>query len=103
MSSKDILSELITRLPPDVLTDFRSFIRVSSNLKQLAKNCNPVAIREASKLEKFKRAAIDSIRKSWLKDKVLDENTARAAIRLIHEKYDDALSFAENEIALCFR
>jgi len=97
------LSNLISRLPPEILSDLRSFIRVSSNLKQLAKSCNPAVIREASKMEKFKRAAIDSVRKSWLEHKIIDEATARAVIRLIHEKYDDALSFAENKIALCLR
>jgi len=97
------LSEVITELDFESLKELRSFIRVANNLKQLAKNCNPAVIREAVKLEKHRKSAIETIRKSWLERKVISENTARKAIDLIYMQYNDALASAENSLSFCLR
>lgn len=97
------LSEVITGLDFDSLREIKSFTRVANNIKQLAKGCNPSIVREVAKLEKFRKSAIETIRKNWLERKVIDETTARKAIDLIYMKYDDALSSAENSLALCLR
>lgn len=95
------LVELIPELPEEVLIDVNSFVRVANNLKQLARTCSPSLIREAIKLEKYKRNAIETIRKIWLKERAIDDETARKAIDFVYNLYNNTIQTAEREFETC--
>ncbi|HDH44746.1 MAG TPA: hypothetical protein ENG66_05080 [Thermococcus sp.] len=86
---------------PVILQDINSFVRVASNLKQLARSCSPFLIREAIKLEKYRRNAVETIRNAWLKEKRIDAETARKVIDFIYELYNDTIQTAEKEFEAC--
>jgi len=97
------LLNFINEMSPEALTDFRSFVSVANNLKRLAKTCNPRLVREATKLERFKRTAVESIRRDWLERKIMGDSAARKAIDYVYRLYNDAIDDAEHQLDVCFR
>jgi len=95
------VSIVISNLPEDVLADLNAFVRVANDLKSLARSCNPKIIEKATKLEKHRRAVVDSIREAWLKQRRLDDKTAREAINLVYDIYRDTLREATKKLEVC--
>jgi len=81
------VSIVISNLPEDVLVDLNAFVRVANDLKSLARSCSPKIVEGAVKLEKYRRIVVDSIRNAWLKQRRLDDETAREAIDLVYDIY----------------
>ncbi len=100
---KGTILEFLDELTPEALEDFNSFVRTANNVKRFAKSCNPSVVREVAKLEKFKRAAIETIRAGWLKKRVISDNAARMAIDYIHELYNEAIDEAEYGLEVCLK
>lgn len=55
----------------------------------------------AAKLERYKRAVINSIRRAWLNQKVLDDKTAREAIDMVHDLFNRTIEEATKELEVC--
>ena len=72
-------------------------------MKRLARSCSPKVVEGAVKLERYKRAVIDSIRKAWLKQKKLDDKTAREAIDIVHDLFNRTLEEATLELEVCLK
>ena len=95
------ISVVIPNLPEDVLVDFNAFVRVANDLKSLARSCSPKIVEGATKLEKHRRIVVDSIRDAWLRQRRLDDETAREAIDLVYDIYKKSLREATKDLEVC--
>ena len=97
------VSIVISNLPEDVLADLNAFVRVANDLKSLARSCSPKIVEGAVKLEKYRRIVVDSIRNAWLKQRRLDDKTAREAIDLVYDIYRSSLEEATKNLEVCLK
>ena len=97
------INPVITSLPEEVLMDLNHFVKVSNDLKRLARSCSPKVVEGAAKLERYKRAVIDSIRKAWLNQKRLDDKTAREAIDMVHDLFNRTMEEVTRELEVCLK
>ena len=97
------VSIVISNLPEDVLVDLNAFVRVANDLKSLARSCSPKIVEGAVKLEKYRRIVVDSIRNAWLKQRRLDDKTAREAIDLVYDIYRSSLEEATKNLEVCLK
>jgi hypothetical protein len=97
------LTEVMTRLPFETVSDLRSFVRSANALRRLSKACSPEVVKEAVLLERRKRVAIESIRKDWLERGVIPEDIAREAIDFIHRTADESVDEAYSNLEACLR
>jgi len=102
MTAKRV-SIVISNLPEDVLADLNAFVRVANDLKSLARSCSPKIVEGAVKLEKYRRIVVDSIRNAWLKQRRLDDKTAREAIDLAYDIYRSSLEEATKNLEVCLK